>query len=90
MKKSKLIFAAAAVIGIFAGMYLVLRFVKNLFEDYAEEDLFDEDADLDFIDEDFEGEDDVPPVKEEKPAKASSKVRRGYIPIKFHNAETAE
>ena len=78
MKKSKLIFAAAAVIGIFAGMYLLLR--------------FDEDADLDFIDEDFEGEDDVPPVKEEKPAKASSKVRRGrgYIPIKFHNAETAE
>ena len=90
MKKSKVLLFVAAVIGIFAGGYLLLRFVKDLFDDYAEEDLFDEDTDLDFIDEDFEEEDDVPPVKEEKPAKAAAKVRRGYIPIRLHKGETAE
>lgn len=90
MKKSKVLFAAAVIIGIAAGFYLLLRFVKNLFEDYVEEDLFDEDADLDYIDEDFEEEDEVPPVKEEKPAKAAAKVRRGHIPIKLHQSEAAE
>ena len=86
MKKSKVLLFVAAVIGIFAGGYLLLRFVKDLFDDYAEEDLFEEYTYLDFIDEDFEEEDDVPPVKEEKPAK----VRRGYIPIRLHKGETAE
>lgn len=90
MKKAKILFVAAAVIGIATGFYFLLRFVKDLFEDYVEEDLFDEDADLDFIDEDFEEEDNVPPVKEEKSIKASAKVRRGYIPIKLHQSEAAE
>lgn len=90
MKKTKLFFTAAVVIGLFTGGYLLLRFVRNLFDDYAEEDLFDEDADLDFIDEDFEEEEAAPPVKEEKPQKAAAKVRRGYIPIKLHKSEAAE
>ncbi len=90
MKKSKILFAAATVIGIAAGFYLLLRFVKDLFDDYVEEDLFDEDADLDFIDEDFEEENNVPPAREEKPAKATAKVRRGYVPIKLHKSEAAE
>lgn len=90
MKKSKVLFALATMAGIFVGGYLLLRFVKNLLDDYVEEDLFDDDADLDFIDEDFEEENAASPVKEEKPAKSAAKVRRGYIPIKLHKGEATK
>lgn len=90
MKKSKVLFALATVAGIFVGCYLLLRFMKNILDDYVEEDLFDDDADLDFIDEDFEEDNAPSPVKEEKPAKSAAKVRRGYIPIKLHKSDSAK
>lgn len=87
MKKSK-IFIIAVLIGLCAGVFFLLQFIKRQFEDYAEEDLFDDDADLDFIDDHLDDEPEVPPVREEKPAKAA-KTRRGYIPIHFHKEEAS-
>ena len=87
MKKSK-IFIIAVLIGVCAGVFFLLQFIKRQFDDYTEEDLFDDDTDLDFADDDFEDEPAVPPVKEEKPAK-TAKIRRGYIPIRFHKEEAS-
>lgn len=81
--KNKCIFMAVLAAGILGGLVFFFRFLQNHFDDYNEDDLF-EDTDLDYLD-----EEEIP--KEESPAKEEKKqkVRRGYIPIKFHTAEEA-
>ena len=54
----------------------------RIISDEAEEDIFD--SDLDDL-EDF-----VPVEKEEAKPSSQTKVRRGYIPLKFHSHDEAE
>lgn len=81
MKKSKLVFFVAIFSALSAALVILylLRddlkgcpFCGKLFhgeeDDFEEDDLFEE---IEI------------PVKEEKPA-AATKVRRGYIPLRFH------
>ena len=81
------------MIGFAATLALVLIFKSNHASkgcsfcgddapDEAEEDIFD--SDLDDL-EDF-----VPVEKEEAKPSSQTKVRRGYIPLKFHSHDEAE
>lgn len=85
MKKIKKLFTLAAIGAAVIGFYVTLRFIKNKIDNYPEEGLFDDD--LDFIDDDF-AEEPEGPIKDDKTPKGS-KVRRGYVPIKFHTKEAA-
>ena len=92
MKKHRIISIALSVIGFAATLALVLYLLKDRIKDCsffdndsseeAEEDIFD--SDLDDL-EDF-----VPEEKEEEKASSQTKVRRGYIPLKFHSHDEAE
>lgn len=89
MKKHRIISIALSITGFVAGLALVLYLLKdhikecpfcgNDSSDEAEEDIFD--SDLDDL-EDF-----VPETDEEEKTSAQTKVRRGYIPLKFHSHE---
>lgn len=87
MKKHRIISIALSVIGIAATAALVIYLLKDRIKDCPfcgnssseepEEDIFD--SDLDDL-EDF-----VPEEKEEEKSSSQTKVRRGYIPLKFHS-----
>ena len=87
MKKHRIISIALSVIGFAATLALVLYLLKDRIKgcsfcgddapDEAEEDIFDL--------EDF-----VPVEKEEAKPSSQTKVRRGYIPLKFHSHDEAE
>lgn len=87
MKKHRIISIALSVIGIVATLSLVFYLLKDRISEFcsgdssedAEEDIFD--SDLDDL-EDFN-----PAVDEEEPSSSQTKVRRGYIPLKFHSHE---
>lgn len=88
MKKHRIISIALSVIGFAATLSLVLYLLKDhikgcsLFNNDSEEpeeDIFD--SDLDDL-EDF-----VPVEKEEEKSSSQTKIRRGYIPLKFHSHE---
>ena len=91
MRKHRIISIALSVIGFAATLALVLYLLKDRIKgcsfcgddapDEAEEDIFD--SDLDDL-EDF-----VPVEKEEK-SSSQTKIRRGYIPLKFHSHEEEE
>ena len=91
MKKHRIISIALSVIGIAATVSLAVYLLKdrikgcpfcgNNSSDEPEEDIFD--SDLDDLEE-F-----VPVEKEEKPS-SQTKIRRGYIPLKFHSHEEEE
>ena len=86
MKKHRIISIALSVIGFAATLALVLYLLKDRIKgcsfcgddapDEAEEDIFDSDLD------DLE--------KEEAKPSSQTKVRRGYIPLKFHSHDEAE
>lgn len=92
MKKHRIISIALSVIGIATTLALVLYLLKDSINgcsfcgddapDEAEEDIFD--SDLDDL-EDF-----VPVEKEEEKSSSQTKVRRGYIPLKFHSHNETE
>ena len=92
MKKHRIISIALSVIGIAATVSLAVYLLKdrikgcpfcgNNSSDEPEEDIFD--SDLDDL-EDF-----VPVEKEEAKPSSQTKVRRGYIPLKFHSHDEAE
>ena len=92
MKKHRIISIALSVIGFAATLALVLYLLKDRIKgcsfcgddapDEADEDIFD--SDLDDL-EDF-----VPVEKEEAKPSSQTKVRRGYIPLKFHSHDEAE
>ncbi len=92
MKKHRIISIALSVIGIAATVSLVGISLKDRIKgcsfcgttapDEAEEDIFD--SDLDDLEE-F-----VPVEKEEAKPSSQTKVRRGYIPLKFHSHDGAE
>lgn len=89
MKKHRIISIALSVIGIAATVSLAIYLLKDRIKDCPlcgkdsseepEEDLFD--SDLDDLEE-F-----VPAEKEEEKASSQTKIRRGYIPLKFHSHE---
>ena len=91
MKKHRIISIALSVIGIAATVSLAIYLLKDRIKDCPlcgkdsseepEEDLFD--SDLDDLEE-F-----VPAEKEDEEDQPSSqtKIRRGYIPLKFHSHE---
>ena len=91
MKKHRIISIALSVIGIAATVSLAVYLLKdrikgcpfcgNNSSDEPEEDIFN--SDLDDLEE-F-----VPVEKEEKPS-SQTKIRRGYIPLKFHSHEEEE
>ena len=89
MKKHRIISIALSILGIAATLCLVLYLLKDRISEFfgndssedAEEDIFD--SDLDDLEE-F-----VPVEKEEKPS-SQTKIRRGYIPLKFHSHEEEE
>lgn len=91
MKKHRIISIALSVIGIATTVSLAVYLLKdrikgcpfcgNNSSDEPEEDIFD--SDLDDLEE-F-----VPVEKEEKPS-SQTKIRRGYIPLKFHSHEEEE
>ena len=92
MKKHRIISIALSVIGFATSLALVLYLLKDRIKscsfcgddapDEAEEDIFD--SDLDDL-EDF-----VPEEKEDEKSSSQTKVRRGYIPLKFHSHDEAE
>ena len=91
MKKHRIISIALSVIGIVATLSLVLYLLKDHIKDChffgndseePEEDIFD--SDLDDL-EDF-----VPVEKEEEKPASQTKIRRGYIPLKFHTHDDKE
>ena len=92
MKKHRIISIALSVIGFAATLALVLYLLKDRIKGYSvcgddaldeeEEDIFD--SDLDDL-EDF-----VPADKEEEKSSSQTKIRRGYIPLKFHSHDEAE
>lgn len=92
MKKNRIISIALSVIGFAATLSLVLYLLKdhikgcpfcgNDSSEDAEEDIFD--SDLDDL-EDF-----VPEPEEEEKSSTQTKVRRGYIPLKFHSHDEEE
>lgn len=89
MKKNRIISITLSIVGFVAGLALVLYLLKDHINgcpfcgsdssEDAEEDIFD--SDLDDL-EDF-----VPEADEEEKASTQTKVRRGYIPLKFHSHE---
>lgn len=85
MKKHRIISIALSVIGFATTLALVLYLLKdrikigNTSSEEAEDDIFD--SDLDILD-DYNPE-------EEKPSN-QTKVRRGYIPLKFHSHDEEE
>ena len=87
MKKHRIISIALSVIGFATTLALVLYLLKDRIKlpcgnnspEEAEEDIFD--SDLDILD-DYNPE-------EEKPSN-QTKVRRGYIPLKFHSHDEEE
>lgn len=87
MKKKNLFMIFAAVIGMFASLYLILRAIDCFTnkESVDDADSFDEDLDFDFAD-DYPEEAAEASVPEEK--SSPTKIRRGYIPIKFHKEAT--
>ncbi len=88
MKKSKFFLIMTTMFGALVSFLVVFQLLKDHFDSCTEEDLFEDDADLDFIDENI-SEEPESSIKEEKPEKATQKVRRGYIPIKLHASEAA-
>ncbi len=86
MKKHRIISIALSVIGIAATLSLIIYLLKDRIKDCpicgkdsfeeSEEDIFD--SDLDDLEE-F-----VPVEKEEEKPFSQTKIRRGYIPLKFH------
>ena len=92
MKKHRIISIALSVIGIAATVTLAIYLLKDRIKgcplcgdassEGPEEDLFD--SDLDDL-EDF-----VPVEKEEEKSSSQTKIRRGYIPLKFHSHEEKE
>lgn len=83
MKRKNLFMILAAVIGIFAGVFCILHIIDERPAKGSADDTdsFDEDLDFDFAD-DYPEEAAETSISEEKPA--PTKIRRGYIPIKFH------
>ena len=85
MKKHRIISIALSVIGFAATLALVLYlFLKDRIKgcSFCGDDIFD--SDLDDLEE-F-----VPVEKEEAKPSSQTKVRRGYIPLKFHSHDEAE
>ena len=84
MKKSKLMFLVAflsAFSAVLVMLYLLKDHIKECtvcgkFFGHEEED--------DFLDDDLFDDIEIP-EKEEKEEKPTAKVRRGYIPLKFHH-----
>lgn len=88
MKKKNVFMIAAAIIGMFAGAYFILRAIRKYADsDSADVDSFDAEMD-DTLADDYPEEAAETPVSEEK--SAPTKIRRGYIPIKFHKAEASD
>lgn len=87
MKKHRIISIALSVLGIAATLCLALYLLKDRISELlgsdssedAEEDIFD--SDLDDL-EDF-----IPAADEEDQPSSQTKIRRGYIPLKFHSHE---
>lgn len=89
MKKTRTIVIMAAIIGAFTSAMFLLYLLKDhlkgcplcgkLFDAEQEEEYMEEEAPEEF----------AVPEKEEKQEKRSNanKVRRGYIPLKFHTKE---
>lgn len=91
MKKHRIISIALSLIGIAATVALAIYLLKDRINgcpfcgsssEEPEEDIFD--SDLDDL-EDF-----VPEEKEEDKSSTQTKVRRGYIPLKFHSHDEDE
>ncbi|MCI5504171.1 MAG: hypothetical protein SPI87_01570 [Anaerobutyricum sp.] len=88
MKKKNVFMIAAAIIGMFAGAYFILRAIRKYTDsELSDVDSFDADMNEDLSD-DYPEEAMETPVPEEKPA--STKIRRGYIPIRLHKAEASD